>query len=75
MQTQFQFLCRKTGKQLKILLKLCLTTVNVRKENNDLRNENKELQISIEFCHNQTNDLKKHIDELQSNLAYRMMLI
>ena len=37
-----------------------------RKENNDLQNENEELQSSIEFCHNHTNDLKKRIYELQS---------
>ena len=33
---------------------------------NEWCTENKDLQNSIEFCHNQTNDLKRHIDELQS---------
>ena len=37
----------------------------LRNENNELCTENKELQKSIEFCHNQTIDLKKRIDELQ----------
>ena len=41
----------------------------LRKENNDLRNGNKELENSIEFCHNQTNDIKKRIDVLQSKLS------
>ena len=29
---------------------------DLRKENNELCNENKELQISMEFSHNQTSD-------------------
>ena len=38
----------------------------LRNENNELRTENKELQNSIQFRHNQTIDLKKRSDELQS---------
>ena len=36
----------------------------------DLHNENKEFQSSIEFFHNQTNDLKKRIDEVQSKFSF-----
>ena len=40
----------------------------LRMENNALRNGNKELQNRIEFCHNQTNDLKKRINALLSKI-------
>ena len=39
------------------------------KEKIELRIENKELQNGIVFCHNQINDLKRRINELQSKIS------
>ena len=38
----------------------------LRNGNNELRTENADILISIYFYHNQTNDLKRRINELQS---------
>ena len=43
--------------------------LDLRKDDNEVCTENIELQKSMEFRHNQTNDLKRRIDELQSEFS------
>ena len=52
---------------VKLMFEDCKRDIEkIRNENNELRTENNQLQNCKELCHNQTIDLKKRINELQS---------
>ena len=71
MQFQFSVSKQRNNQEfVKLMFDDCKReTQHLRKENNELRNENKDLKNSIELCHNQTNDLKKCIEELRSKFS------
>ena len=55
---------------VKLMFEDCKCDIEkLRNENNELHTENSELQKSVEFSHNQTIDLKKRINELQSEFS------
>ena len=62
--------CETIQNFVKLMFEDCKRDIErLRNGNSKLRTENKELQNTIEFCHNQTIDLKKRIDELQSTFS------
>ena len=55
---------------VKLKFDVCKREVrNLGQENNEMRSENKLLQNSIEFCHNQTNNPKRRNDELLNKFS------